>query len=338
MNPDNIRIADTFINIELKRLQELDKWGIEKSLSLSARHDIYTRVQELTSIKGDINLDLAYNIPFWVQHKLRSPSAILRYDSEREWKILERVDSMSIMPFTGIVPLNAFISWSPDKVLWRWFVQNMDQVLAEFEGNKSTLEILKSGENMLVISNHATWANLVLLAFCFHYVYGIPREQLYTMVGPAIFTNEFNFQVGRHFSNLIKTWPQTDRANTGYSNINNLRRNALKEILSILKQNGWLWKVVFLAPSATSDDLTDGQIWLHPPSDSTVSLMERIAKGAHILPIGVNDTEIFKWGAPTVGRAFAKVWRRTKDVSKALQELPTLVRDRRGRVIGKWRS
>lgn len=109
------------------------------------------------------------------------------------------------MPFTGIVPLNAFISWSPDKVLWRWFVQNMDQVLAEFEGNKSTLEILKSGENMLVISNHATWANLVLLAFCFHYVYGIPREQLYTMVGPAIFTNEFNFQVGRHFSNLIKT-------------------------------------------------------------------------------------------------------------------------------------
>ena len=187
------RMAQTFVEKELKRTDEnrdeslffttsgaITDYGKAKSEFILSR--IGPLVDDiLNNNEKDVNLDLSYNIPFWVQHILKKPYVILRYDALREEKIVEETSPDNVIPFTNIYPLDKTVSLFPDIVMWRWYVANIETIFAQLEDMKEMMFQGFTG-NTLVISNHATWANLPFLAFCFHYVYGIPKENIYTMV------------------------------------------------------------------------------------------------------------------------------------------------------------
>lgn len=340
-------MARTFIEKELNRLEinpseqmPLGTWLTflfpENRVDFMLRK-IGPLVRDLMQENNDdANLKLSYHIPYWVQHLLKKPHAPLRFDAYRENQVLEKVDPHNIMPFTGIPPIDLGMNLASDIFIWRWLVQNMGVILEQFEEHKN--DILQTDTwKILVISNHATWANLPLLAFCFHYVYGIPKENLYTMVWPAIFTNEFTYQVARHFSNLIKTWPQSRNAQTGYPNAKKVSMQAVRKIIGIASSARLdLPRVIFMAPSGTSDVMKGNSIDMNPPNEVTKWFISTIAKRASIVPIGMNDTSIMVNNSLKRWKAYMRIGNATRSTDDALKELPSLVRDESGRIMGRW--
>jgi hypothetical protein len=56
----------------------------------------------------------------------------------------------------------------------------MGQVCEVFESILTSQ--IKERKDILILSNHATWFNLPLIAHCLHRIFGIPKEDIYTIV------------------------------------------------------------------------------------------------------------------------------------------------------------
>jgi hypothetical protein len=96
-------------------------------------------------------------------------------------------------------------------------VNNIDQVCDVL--NQVVQPSLAEGKDILILSNHATWFNLPLIAHCLHRIFGIPKENIYTIIGPAITHSQFSLAGILRFSNALKTSPDTPKADIGYSGI-----------------------------------------------------------------------------------------------------------------------
>lgn len=322
---------------------------------LTAR--ITSRIRDTFFAHPDITPDiLASNTAFWVQHLLKNPDRKLRFfDPHCDESKITKVRPNTHIPLPwvkakalylgadifGSLPLlkELFSHSKLDILLWKKFVLNLEAV-----GNECKMleERIKKGEkNIFVVTNHLTWANIPFLAFCFHYFLGIPKEQLYALVGPAIFTSEFEFEGARRWMNLILTWPDTLKWDTGYDRADEVQSSALRRTLKIMKDTSEWVRVVFLAPSGTSDTLEGWVCQMASPSEGSLKLMRSVGRNYDMYPIGVNDSEIMdcKW-RPRKGEVRVKIGEKIQSQvadSVVIATLPTLIQDKYGKPIGAWR-
>lgn len=301
---DNKAIALPHIETELRRFgrdplevysqRELFLWKQEIPLS----HFLFQKMEYFVNRilswenQGEVYAKLKYHIPYWVQHLLRSPDAQLRINEDIHGSPLTKVDATTPIAFTRSPFLNFSASLIPDSRIWERYIKNSHQNYDIFRAHKGDILGL-SWEDVLVLSNHITWANLPYIAFCLEYVYGIPRDRIYTFTWQAIFTNEFYLTAARHFSNLISTWADTKNADTGYEWADRIKVAAMRHTLKMLKKERSDWdkpRVFLLAPSGTSDLVKEGTVYITPPTETTLWFIQNMKdKGVRVIVIWVND-------------------------------------------------
>lgn len=360
-----------FVTTELERLVEIEllKPGTvpDKFLDSGTPWNKTVNIQDLAArMSGrirdaffgepEMKIDtIRSNTAFWVQHLLKNPDRKLRaFDPHAEDNKVVPVKPDAHIPIPKIsvhasylaadlsrrfLFFERFFSHAKlDAKLWSRYVKNLDEIGKQFELFRQWIE---NGEkNIFVVTNHLTWANIPFLAFCFHHFLGIPKERLYAMVWPAIFTSEFEFEWARRWMNLILTWPDTEKGDTGYGRAREVQSSALRKTLSIMKNTQDWVCIVFLAPSGTSDKMEDGRCMMAYPSSGTMNLMGTIWSKYPILPIWVNDIEIMgKDGLPVKWEVHLKMgYPNSSQVADSiiLTQLPKLVVDEDGREIGEW--
>lgn len=212
----------------------------------------------------------------------------------------------------------------------------MDDVCEVFHQMASSI---KSGKDILILSNHATWFNLPLIAHCLHRICGIPQRDIYTIIGPAITHSVWTLSGIRRFSNALKTMPNTDRAHTGYKGvwIKKLFKDKLLNILDS-DNNSRSPRIILLAPSGTTDKIFSDEIRMVEPKLWTKRLVNSLLERESVTGIilGVNDTEIIcPWHSrPQKWQVYVGLKEITSDNWKA--ELPNMVLNKWGNPIGKW--
>lgn len=312
---------------------------------------VFEAVAKIPGWENLTNDQLTLNVPFWTQHIAGNPEKQLRvYDPKRD-SVLP-VDPKARYPlgpigdlFYKIADKDITSHETLDKLQWRFFVKNYDEIKRYFEIIWRSDVIILQNHNTLVISNHITWASLPFLAFCFHHFLGIPKQQLYTLVWPAIMTAHADLAGIERFSNVITTWPDTEKANTGYPSekIEIIRNNAIRKMIEIFSpKDSKKGKVLFMAPSGTRDNVVhDWLVEMIPPSSWTEKLIDFLLGKMKLLwlPIWVNDAA-FMWkdGKPKRGHIHVEIWDFSMQPNDLLQNLPYHVIDNYGESIWRWKD
>lgn len=307
--------------------------------------------------------EMAFNVPFWTQMVFRHYfwqgrdvstsfdvnslvsqkridfSHILRLDNPDQ--VLYRVEKNSTVPFPSVPkPLHSPISGLDNAQIMRAFIRNFSSLSDQFRQRKNDLDDLVPKDKWItILSNHATWANLSIIAFFLEHSLGVNPERIFTLVWPSITTNEFTLAWARRFSNLIKTMPDTERGNTGYPHADKVSSRAIKQVLQIMSTSAWNHAFLLIAPSGTTDKF-DSETWkinLARPSKGTLSTIERLAQRWNPqLLIWVNDLLLFPWNkSPRLWQpvhvSFSPFFR-----NNHIEELPNYVLDKYGKPIGSW--
>jgi hypothetical protein len=298
---------------------------------------------------------LASNTAFWVQHLLKNPNRKLRaFDphAEESRVVPVKPNAHIPIPWAKIDLIYRFADFAEqfqtlkkifshaklDVLLWRKFVENLTEIARSFQ--ELSQQIRKEEGNIFVVTNHMTWANIPFLAFCFHHFLRIPKENLYAMVWPAIFTSEFEFEGARRWMNLILTWPDTPRWDTWYNQTEQIQKNALRQALKVMRDTSQWMQVIFLAPSGTSDQVSITCNKMAYPSEGTLRFMGSIGNRYPIYPIWVNDSEVMTTdGRPRKWEVHIKIGepiRSSVADSIVITKLPSLVTNWQGKPIGEW--
>ncbi len=330
------------INSEIWRLWWLKPKWWEDILSPSGRSedDIFEIISRVRSahLKKWWEIDDEYNVPWMVQALLKkwSKEKDLRVDTPGD--VLYPADPKIILPIFRYDFANYLVSQLPDRLLFNWFVHNIDDVCYVMQKMR---ESITSGKNILILSNHATWFNLPLIAHCLHRIFGIPQQDIYTIIGPAITHSHWNLSGIRRFSNTIKTYPNTERADTGYSGAREIKKKFSHTITDILVSdtNRTSPKIILLAPSGTTDSVTpDGKIAMKEPQIWTEKLIARLLDGSNLTgyAVWINDTEIIpSWHSrPQKWNVYVGV--SPIDTTNWKKVLANSVQDASGKAIGIW--
>lgn len=157
-------------------------------------------------------------------------------------------------------------------------MNNIDQVCEVLD--KLLHSSIGEKKDILILSNHATWFNLPLIAHCLHRIFKIPKENIYTIIGPAITHSQFSLAGILRFSNALKTSPDTPKADIGYEKIQEMRKVFFEEITEIVKKvNSTKFSRVFLlAPSGTTDQNSGANIIMSQPSGGTETLVRLLIR------------------------------------------------------------
>jgi hypothetical protein len=122
---------------------------------------------------------LLYNIPFFVQALLRSPTTILRLDDP--YQVFYAQHERNI-PLTKI----SFVDWAIQYISHEQklghFIHNFSLIAQEFSARREEIQQALEKGNLIILSNHVTWLNLVIIAVCLHYYCGISPEKIYTLL------------------------------------------------------------------------------------------------------------------------------------------------------------
>jgi hypothetical protein len=155
-------------------------------------------IRDIFFANTSLNIDiLASNTAFWVQHLLKNPGRHLRmFDPHAKENKVVPVRPNTHIPIPKLSVhasylaadladrfpfFRRFFSHAKlDAKLWKRYVENLDEIGKQFEIFRERIE--RGEKNIFVVTNHMTWANIPLLAFCFHFFLGIPKERLYAMV------------------------------------------------------------------------------------------------------------------------------------------------------------
>lgn len=296
--PEHMEIVADITNRELKRLQLLVPETDILAPSGKKSEDIVKMISHLVDshICWGWSIDYAYNIPWLTQAVLKSGVTIgdLRIDNSID--NLYSANPDIYLPLTQSVIINNIIGLIPDEWIFNWFVRNIDIVCEIFYSLQRSVD---SKRDILILSNHATWFNLPLIAHCLHRVLDVPQQDIYTILWPAITHSHWNMAGILRFSNAIKTYPDTPKAATGYEGSKAIQDNFIGKIDGIfkIKKQGEPSRILLLSPSGTTDKFTsDGDIVMSQPSRWTESLVKILLRRYNMLgfAIGVNDTEIIK--------------------------------------------
>ncbi len=309
--------------------------------------------------------EIAFNVPFWTQtvfrhyfwdgtdvstsfdvnslvsRKRADFSRILRLDNPDQ--VFYGVDKNSIIPFPSVPePLHSRISGLSNVQIMHAFIRNFSSLSDQFRQRKNDLnDLVPKDKWITILSNHATWANLSIIAFFLEHSLGVNPERIFTLVWPSITTNEFTLAWALRFSNLIKTMPDTERGNTGYPHADQVCSKAIKKILQIMSTSAWNRAFLLIAPSGTTDKF-DSETWkinLARPSEGTLSIVERLAeKWNPQWVIWVNDRLLFPWNKSPrllqpLHMSLSQFFR-----DNHVKELPNYVLDKYGKPIGSWKD
>ena len=175
------------------------------------------------------------------------------------------------IPISGFDIIDSVFSQIPDANLFNWFVNNIDQVCEVLD--KLLHSSIGEKKDILILSNHATWFNLPR-------IFKIPKENIYTIIGPAITHSQFSLAGILRFSNALKTSPDTPKADIGYEKIQEMRKVFFEEITEIVKKvNSTKFSRVFLlAPSGTTDQNSGANIIMSQPSGGTETLVRLLIR------------------------------------------------------------
>ena len=164
-------------------VQEIIDREIEKQFSKNTTDDLCQLIREsILKVLQTEELDseaLDFNIPFWVQALLRNPSTILRVDDP--YKIFYPHVNHTI-PLTKIPQLDTVLQHVPIRVKLWYFVKNIAQIQKDFEVRAEEIREALTKGNLIIVSNHASWLNLPLIAICLHLFCGISKEAIYTLL------------------------------------------------------------------------------------------------------------------------------------------------------------
>ena len=284
---------------------------------------------------------LQYNIAFFVQALLRNQKTLLRLDSFEQIYYPREVRQI---PLTKYKTANWLLNMLSTGAKLGLFVENLQMIAWEFQKNKK--EILEALEkwNLIIMSNHASWMNLPIIAICLHLYCWIPQEEIYTLLWPAITTREFSFSM-IHFSNLLKTVPDTQNGNIIPEEMARSIRSKMFEKVRELFRHG-KGKVFLVAPSGTTDIL-DQTTWIFTlgiPSKGTKIFLKFLWKKSpetenSFLSIGVNDKEVMPDNSrPQRGKVHLKIGEvfPGEKALDTLKWLPELICDYQGKVVGEW--
>lgn len=83
------------------------------------------------------------------------------------------------LPITQSNIINTMVSLMPDEWFFNWFVRNINEVCEVFSALQ---ESVSSKRDILILSNHATWFNLPLIAHCLNRVLHVPQQSIYTIL------------------------------------------------------------------------------------------------------------------------------------------------------------
>lgn len=285
-------------------------------------------------------VDYEYNIPWMTQVALK------KWVSEKDIRIddpmqtLYPVEPHIYLPISNNTLKNLLVTFTPDEWIFNWFVRNIDEVCTVLATLRETIE---SWSDILILSNHATWFNLPLIAHCLHRIFGIPQKNIYTILGPAITHSHWSLAGILRYSNVLKTYPNTEKAHTGYPESKQIQKNffdTITEIFGSKNMNGTS-RILLLSPSGTTDTITpDGRILITPPTSGTETLIKLLMRRMELLgfAIGVNDTEIIPiWHSrPQRGKVFAQA--SAVDIHNWKEELRESVVDESGEVVWYWKN
>ncbi len=350
MNPERfselaLRISP-LVDSEIARLRSLQKW----KEALPPWRTIWEIVR-MISFRIESELQKwnqfipEYHVPWMTQALLKkwTTEKDLRLDTESQ-VFYENVQDMKI-PISGIDIFDSAFSEIPDALIFRWFVKNMDQICVLL---KQLLDwVMHDKEkDILILSNHATWFNLPLLAHCLHRIFGIPKDHIYTIFGPAITHSQFNRAGILKYSNWSKTVPDTDKAKTWSTQVKSIRIGFLKNTISIVQNENPsnFPRVFLLAPSGTTDiQNPDGTLSLVRPSIVTQKLIQEVFSDKlwlEVFCIWVNDLDVLPswrsrpkwfWGDVFVRGVLV-------DANNWQEHFPQQIVDQHGHPIGKWKD
>ncbi len=339
MELEQKNIVKDWVSEEIRRLQTFSEWKNVLKPSGRSVDDIINIITPLVQAHLDQwwDIEYRYSIPWLTQALLKkwSKSKDLRIDDPL--KVLYPADPNIILPISQSACINFLVSQLPDKLVFNWFVQNIDNVCEVFNQMKSSI---KSEKDILILSNHATWFNLPLIAHCLHRIFGIPQSDIYTILGPAITHSKWTLSGILRFSNALKTMPNTDRAHTGYDGARKIKKNFSNAIKDTLDRdiNRTSPRIILLAPSGTTDKISPASLGMIKPTIWTKRLVNSLLENQYVtgIAVGVNDTEIIPpWHSrPQKWQVYVGISEIRSDNWE--ERLPKMVLDKWGNPIGNW--
>jgi hypothetical protein len=335
-----------YVEWEITRLAWLEKplfWLDVNNLTdrvettaLRLRDRLFASIGDIPRDEFDA-VDFAYNVPFWTQGILEGTSMKPVVDIPTQ--TLYPYDPSQVVPVTRNALIDNVLSTIPERLLWRYFVQNLPELWKSFsvwwEYHQSSLW----KRNLVVASNHITRMNLGIIAFCLHHFCGVSKENLYIVVWPKVMTHDFT-RATVWQANVIKTFPNGPNGNIEYSGLNKLRLRAVNTMKGIMQDASSGTRVMIVAPSGGTDErMKDGSYSMKSPSPAFQNILDNmIGERVHLALIGMDDSGIFpgnkrlkRW---KVWVGFSSIWR-----DPSLENLPQHIVDADGmRVSATWKE
>lgn len=220
-----------------------------------------------------------------------------------------------------------------------WSVKNLDEIVFKAKiHKKELLDILEMG-NLTVVSNHATWANLVILAYVLNKALGVSYENFFIAVGPAITIDLDFLNNAQGVANIIKTLPEKlAKESPGLSeHMSRLFINSLKK--DVLSKVG---KIVLIAPSGTTDIQENEKILMkNPEGEGIAKLIGLTSRTDHckVFYAIMNDIEVFQNKSISqgwVGLETIKPMDAPKTTQDIRRNMRPLLLDKEGNKIGAF--
>jgi hypothetical protein len=286
--------------------------------------------------------NLVYLVSYWTQALLKKPTTKLRLDNPEQ--VFYPVEDI-LIPFTQYQTINQILSYIPTRFLLCYLVQNLPDILLQISSVIDEVQCIRSQGNLIVLSNHASWMNLPLLAVFLNLYAWVPKDKIHTLLWPAITTRALSYAGIVNFSNLLKTVPDTKNGNIEAKKIiKTIRFSMFREVEKIFLTSENIGNIFLIAPSGTTDTFLNGKFLLEKPSPGTNAFVSRLAENNRnsFVSIGINDKQIMPDNsAPKRGNAFVSMshiasWKESAQI--LLDSLPQHVIDHRGHTIWQRKS
>ena len=288
---------------------------------------------------ADMPIETAlYNVRFWVQALLRNKKTILRVD---EPFTVFYPQEPNVIPFTGIFAVDYLLQFVPVEAKLQYFISNFWEIAQLFQKHREEILQCLETKNLVVISNHASWLNLPLIAICLHAFCWVPKEKIYTLLWPAITTRALAFAGIINFSNVLKTVPDTSNGKIiPEEMVTKIREQMYRKLMKSFRSPEG--NVLLVAPSWTTDvyNLDTESFTLGAVSDATFTLLHRLWKQAGSLVIGVNDKQVMPTNSGLKRwEVYVWMWSVTwwESIGQAVMTLPELVLSSKWTSIWKWK-
>lgn len=240
------------------------------------------------------------------------------------------------------------------------YIENFQELVETLMPHTQKIrETLQENRNVIILTNHLTFGNIPIiiatLAKVFEKEHAI-LDQVYTILGASLMTNQKEKDFILSLSNVLLTQPKTERGTIKdfEDNQNKSRKEFGKILINFLnskageKPSTEKGKILIIAPSGTRDTLNGNQVILNNFEQSAGLIKSLSGKRSNhvLIPIGVNDAEVYAKREAQKGQVYLRTGdpidlnqtevNRSNFPAQFLEQLASLVVDKKGNSIGKW--